>query len=127
MSFINGRHYRMTSQSSNSVNKDHNREFWATHIEKWKQSNLKQQAYCLKEGISYGAFGYWKNLLSPKSSKNNLRKFAPVTITKNEVSQTKSHCEIQIKLVGGHIVYLPHSMDAKEIGLILHYLGTSHA
>ena len=34
--------------------------FWQAHIETWKQSGIRQTAYCRSKGLSWRSFGYWK-------------------------------------------------------------------
>lgn len=34
-------------------------DFMYRHVQQWKQSNLTQQAYCLKEHLKLPSFSYW--------------------------------------------------------------------
>ncbi len=35
--------------------------FWRGHWKAWAESGLSQRAYCARHGLSYAAFGYWRN------------------------------------------------------------------
>lgn len=35
--------------------------FWRGHWEAWAASGISQRAYCARHGLSYAAFGYWRN------------------------------------------------------------------
>lgn len=89
----------MTNQALNKIDKNNSRDYWAMHIQQWKQSNLKQQDYCIKAGISYGAFGYWKGVLAAQSSQSDPRTFAPVKVIKREEKIINLSHDIKIQLV----------------------------
>ena len=36
------------------------------HWEAWAVSGLSQRAYCARHGLSYAAFGYWRNRVKEK-------------------------------------------------------------
>lgn len=118
----------MIKQEFNTIGKDKQREYWAEHIQEWKRSNLKQQAYCLKAGISYSSFVYWKGVLSPKDSQNIQKAFVPVKVTSTEPeTKTEISSEIKIKLATGHVVCIPITMELEKISRLIHLLGISHA
>ena len=117
----------MTKQSLNTIDKDKQREYWAEHVQEWKRSNLKQQAYCLKAGISYSSFVYWKGVLSPKDSLNIQKAFVPVKVINNDSGTTDISSEIKIKLTTGHVVCIPLTMELEKISRLIHLLGISHA
>ena len=115
------------SDQLTQTNKIDHREYWAAHIEKWQLSNLKQKAYCTQAGISYHSFVHWKTILSKETQSSIAKSFLPVNMIKPEsaLHSNKSR-SIEIKLVSGHVVYLPDSLGAKEIGQILQFLSLSH-
>lgn len=103
------------------------REFWLRHIKKWEASGLRQQAYCIDVGISYASFVYWKGVLSAPPSQSKQKKFVPVKVTTNSAAAVTAPQAIQIKLLTGHIVYIPANMDMNEVGRLIHSLGVPHA
>lgn len=117
----------MIKQEFNAIDKDKQREYWAVHIQEWKLSNLKQQAYCLKAGISYSSFVYWKGVVSPRESQNVQKEFVPVKVTSVESGKTDISSEIKIKLATGHVVCIPLTMELEKISRLIHLLGISHA
>jgi hypothetical protein len=117
----------MIKQAVNVIDKEKQREYWAEHIQEWKRSNLKQQAYCLKAGISYSSFVYWKGALTTRDSQNTQKAFVPVKVTNTESNSTELSSEIKIKLATGHVVCIPLTMDLERISRLIHLLGISHA
>lgn len=61
--------------------------FWKEHFELWKVSGLTQQAYCLREEISYQSFVYQQNRANKKLKKTRVNfigaKIKPVTASRN--------------------------------------------
>ena len=47
-----------------------NREKWQFHMDSWERSDISQAEYCLKNGVKYKTFLYWRKQLK-KESKNN--------------------------------------------------------
>ena len=110
-----------------SVDKNDKRTFWSMHIQRCKESNLKQVAYCNQAGINYGSFAKWKSVLFPKQKVEKNRAFVPVKIDSIPFSQITQPQFIQVKLVTGHLVQIPTTMEAKQIATLIHYLSTPHA
>jgi hypothetical protein len=111
------------SQSENiKINK---REYWQDKIKKWKESNLSQSKFCKQAGIKLSTLGYWlKLLLEPE--KRNGNKFVPIKIIKDIKPKTPVK-SIKIKLLTGHVVYLPVEIGINEITKLIHLLGMPHA
>ena len=106
-----------------SMTQEEQKIYWSSHVQRWQESNLKQQVYCKQAGISYNSFVYWKGVLSSKQESS--KAFVPVTVTSNETSYASQ--EIKIKLSTGHIVCIPITMDPRQIATLIHLLGTPHA
>ena len=102
------------------------RKFWLSHVKKWEASGLRQKAYCIDAGISYTSFVYWKSALTASPPLSKQKKFVPVKITTNSTPVAAAQA-IQIKLLTGHIVYIPTNMDMNEIGKLIYSLGVPHA
>jgi hypothetical protein len=117
----------MIKQEFNAIDKTRQREYWSEHIQKWKLSNLKQQAYCLEAGISYSSFVYWKGALSPKEPQSIQKAFVPVKVASTEPEIKKVSSEITIKLTTGHVVCIPLTMELEKISKLIHLLGIAHA
>jgi hypothetical protein len=101
------------------------REFWSSHVEQWKEGNLSQQAYCRQAGINYATFVYWRNARLSKSPKENKKKFIAVKVA--TPSATEIPRAIQIKLLNGHVAYIPLSIGTNEIAKLLQLLGNADA
>ena len=117
----------MTKKSLDTIDKDKQHKYWSDHVQEWKRSNLKQQAYCSKAGISYSSFVYWKGLLSPKESLNVKTEFVPVKVSRVDSGTTDISSEIKIKLTTGHVVYIPNTMEIEKISRLIQLLDISHA
>src|SRR5690606_38997042 len=97
---------------SEITNKASKAEQWAAHIERWKESKLSQPEYCKQAGIGYAAFVYWRG----KQSSLAKAKFVPVKLAaNNKPTNHESPKSIQIKLVTGHVVYIPANLPVNDI------------
>ena len=46
-----------------------NREKWQFHMDSWERTDVSQKEYCLRNGVKYKTFLYWRKQLK-KESKN---------------------------------------------------------
>lgn len=105
------------------TNKPSKAEQWAAHIESWKESKLSQPEYCKQAGIGYAAFVYWRG----KQSSTAKAKFVPVKLATSKSTNHEVPKSIQIKLVTGHVVYIPVNLAVNDIAALISALGNSHA
>jgi hypothetical protein len=103
-----------------------NAEQWAAHIARWEVGNLSQPEYCKQAGIGYASFVYWRSKLSSESKSPQV-KFMPVSLEAKKSSYAESPKSIQIKLVSGHVVYIPATLPALEIAALINAIGNSNA
>ena len=97
------------------------------HIKQWEESKLSQQAYCIQSGINLNSFTYWRGkFLSPRLHDAKTQ-FVPVKVSSDKVQSSDSPLSIQIKLLTGHVVYIPTNMDVNEIAKLINFLGVPHA
>lgn len=115
------------SEDKAMVIKENKRAFWARHIQQWKESDLKQEAYCAQEKIGYSSFSKWKSILFPKVQLQKNKSFVPVQINSTQIVQPIQSQSIQIKLTSGHVVSVPATMDLKQVALLIYHLSTPHA
>ena len=111
------------STSSNEPEKESKRAYWLSHIENWKSSKLGQESYCTQAGINYSTFVYWRGIILSESSQKSKEKFLPVRLLQSKSAPHETPRAIQIKLLSGHSVYLPTTMDINDISKIIHLLG----
>ena len=84
------------------------RRYWQSQMKAWEESSLKQEEYCVKSVIRYGAFVYWRGILLDKKIKKEKAAFVPIKIKpQSYVSPEISPRSIQVKLVSGNVVYIP--------------------
>lgn len=116
---------RETEKSSPAATK---RALWRSHVEKWKESKLGQEAYCQAANINYNTFVYWRGVLLAESRESGQQKFAAVQVTRS-MSEARADAPkaIQIKLLSGHVVYLPVAIGIQEIAVLLQSLGKANA
>lgn len=104
------------------------RDYWQSHIEAWQNSKLKQEAYCEREGIRYNTFVYWRGILLGKGVKKDKKTFLPIQIKVDKAPSSEPVPRaIQIKLLSGHVVYIPTSLEVDVIGKLILALGNNHA
>ena len=108
-------------------NKDTNHQHWLTHIKQWEESKLSQQAYCTQSGINLNSFTYWRGKFISSASREAKAKFVRVKMAANHAATTDVPRSIQIKLLTGHVVYIPTNLDINEIAKLINLLGVAHA
>jgi hypothetical protein len=101
------------------------REFWQNQINQWQESHLSQSAFCERSGIKLSTFTYWRGLLLEEENKKAKKEFVPVKIVKDKVVNEPKL--IQLKLLAGHIIYVPVELGINEIAKLIQLLGLTHA
>lgn len=101
------------------------REYWRNQIKEWQESNLSQSTFCQQSGIKLSSFVYWRGLLLEPENKN-INHFVPIKIVKDLNTKTPVN-SIKIKLLTGHVIYLPIEIGMNEIVKLIHSLGLPHA
>jgi hypothetical protein len=101
------------------------RTYWQSKIKEWEESKLSQSAFCKQQTINLSTFGYWRSVfLADKNQEKN--KFIPLKMIKDH-SENKNKEKIKIKLLTGHIIYLPLEMNIADIARLIQSLGDGHA
>lgn len=114
--------------STNENKSSSKRDYWLSHIKAWGESQLKQEAYCVKAGIRYSTFVYWRGILLNENTAKEKDKFVPIKIEKSKPPLLESSPRaIQVKLVSGHVVYIPTTLSMIEVGQLIRSLESSHA
>lgn len=104
------------------------RGYWQSQVKAWEESGLKQEEYCVKSGIRYSTFVYWRGILLKENISKEKDKFVAVKIEKPKSSHSESSPRsIQVKLVSGHVVYIPTTLPIAEIGQLIRTLEHAHA
>lgn len=116
----------MNNITTNKSHESSKAEQWAFHIKRWEESMLSQPEYCKQAGISYAAFGYWRSKLSSDGKASTVN-FVPVSVTAKKSSVVEAPKSIQIKLVSGHLVYIPTTLPVADIAALIAAIGVAHA
>lgn len=104
--------------------KTHKRDYWQNQIKQWQQSNLSQSTFCQQSGIKLSSFVYWRGILLEPENKA-INKFVPIKIVK-DLNVNKPVKSIKIKLLTGHVIYLPVEIGINEIAKLIHTIGLPH-
>ena len=93
------------------------RSRWLRHVERWKESGLSVNKYCIENGINKNSFRYWI-----ERDKKNLKseKFIKLTIPKPSISGKEAHTII-LKY-GEYEIKLPLAFEESELNRILNLL-----
>ncbi len=102
------------------------REEWLSHMNACKQSHLNHAEYCRSVGISYSSFKYWRGVLLNKERVNYGEKFVKIEKPVASISEASPR-SIQVKLVSGHVVYIPATLSMVDIGQLIRSLENGHA
>ena len=116
-----------TATKSTDTARDANHQHWLTIIKQWEESKLSQQAYCTRSGINLNSFTYMRGKFLSSASSEVKAKFVRVKMAVNHVTPVDAPRSIQIKMLTGHVVYIPINMDVNEIAKLIHLLGAPHA
>ncbi len=116
-----------TLTKSTDTAKDADRQHWLSHIKQWEDSKLSQQEYCTRTGINFNSFTYWRGKFLSSASIDAKAKFVRVKTAVNHVTHVDVPRSIQIKLLTGHVVYIPSNLDVSEIAKLINLLGAPHA
>ena len=104
------------------------REYWQAHMKSWEESNLKQETYCTQAGIRYSTFVYWRGILLVKELNKDKESFLPIKVKPDKAASIEAAPRaIQVKLLSGHVVYIPTSLDIDVISKLILALGSHHA
>lgn len=117
----------ISAAESINTDKDTKRQHWLTHIKQWEESKLSQQAYCTQLGLNFNTFTYWRGKYLSPASREVKAKFLRVKMAANHAVTTDVPRSIQIKLLTGHVVYIPANLDINEIAKLINLLGVPHA
>ena len=116
----------ITTTSTRTTN-DVNREHWSLHIQQWEESKLSQQAYCKRASINLNSFTYWRGKFLLSASSVAKSKFVRVKTAVNHAATVDAPRSIQIKLLTGHVVYIPVNLAVSEIAKLINLLGEPNA
>lgn len=116
-----------TATKSTDTARDANRQHWLSLIKQWEGSKLSQQAYCTRSGINFNSFTYWRGKFLSSASSDVKAKFVRVKMAVNHVTPVDAPRSIQIKLLTGHVVYIPTNLDVNAIAKLINLLGAPHA
>ncbi len=100
-----------TNTKQTKTDKAANRQRWVTLIKQWEESKLSQQTYCTQLGINLNSFTYWRGKFVSSASREVKSKFVRVKTASNYTAATDVPRSIQIKLLTGHVVYIPTNLD----------------
>jgi hypothetical protein len=118
----------MQSKNPSRVVSNKKRDEWREHIKRWESSSLPQAAYCSSAGISYTSFVYWRGVfLAELNPSQRPSPFVPIKLAPLSTTTDLSQQAIQIKLLSGHRVYLPITMNIQDIAALLCQLEVPHA
>jgi hypothetical protein len=112
----------MTAESERAI-------FWSRHWAAWQSSGLSQRAYCQQQGLSYSAFGYWRNRLNRVKSAAIRPPFVPLLIEPPAVeaggaeSVAPIHCGrgtgVEIRLVHGRSIVVDADFDEAVLARVI--------
>lgn len=97
------------------------REKWRSLIAEYNKSDLSQNDFCKKHGISKSGFFYYKALFkSPKAIvKNDLSLFSEIKIPQRELSKQP---EIKIRLPNGFECVISGNLDGCDLKELMRVL-----
>ncbi len=96
----------------------HDREFWARHVKRWRDSGLTQAQYCRRHRLLKGTLGYWASTLSkPKAAGSAL-----VEVGRAEVKAEKRHSPIELVVERRYLLRLWPGVEPDHLRDVLSVL-----
>jgi hypothetical protein len=92
--------------------------FWQQHMNGWESSAKSQATYCLEQGISFFAFGYWRKRLKQSSESIKFIKATGDCHSKKSVTPI-----LQVLLPNGVRIGVSHEARVETVREILSSLG----
>ena len=90
------------------MEKRHGQEFWRTHLEAWRRSDLTQREYCANQGLGEKAFYRWrrkeKDAVASAASSLTL---VPVSVAPVSAGAAVTGSIIRLHSPGGWRIELP--------------------
>ena len=109
----------MAEQTREERNRE-KQQFWASHIDLWKNSGLNQIEYCRQNELSRCQFTYWKCKLNKKVDPVT---FVPV-LGKSDHSQISFKNKAPIKLItGSYQIEIGDGFSPDTLSTLLRTLG----
>lgn len=89
-------------------------------IEKWRESGISQNKFCIRENISKSTFGYWvmkfrKEKGITRSSLKNPKTFIPLELTEAISSPATENQQIEINYPNGIRLNCPMNIDTVQL------------
>lgn len=87
--------------------------YWGEHIKNWQASGLAQRAYCLREGIKWPTFNYWRRQISSETHTQQLAKkpAGGLTLLPVRVAGKPSDAAIVLNGLAGWELRVPIAVD----------------
>ena len=93
--------------------------YWSQHREAWQASDLTQQAYCEREGLSFASFGYWtKHILRAQRADAGDSTVPSITLVRAIPSALITE-SIELRSPNGWQVRLPSGINYASLAQLL--------
>ena len=106
------------TDESHTTNQTYSKAEWMDFCREWESSGEPQQQFCIRKGLSYNTFVYWRGKFTKQRNKSTDRKFTPVTIN-NDIPASSS--ALTINLPNG--VSITRIKDKQTLSMLLTLLG----
>ena len=101
-------------------------QHWLAHIKQWEESGLNQKTYCTQSGLNLNSFTYWRGKLLSSVEQKGKAEFVRVKVALDPINAVHTPQSIQIKLLTGHVVYIPTTLDINDVVKLIGLLGVPH-
>jgi hypothetical protein len=95
--------------------------YWAEQVASWGRSGLSQAAFCQREGITYGTFGWWKRYLQKASGQQSRRRGRVPKASGPfvEVRLSGLSSTYEVVLAGGRSIRVPSQFDPQVLSRLI--------
>ena len=97
-----------------------NAAYWQDHQEKWARSGLTQPRYCKQAGISYSAFGYWRQRLKEIAPDQESPTFVQIP---SSPTKPATNLALQFALPNGVRIGIDGNINQSLLTIVLNFVG----
>ena len=94
------------------------KEQWQQFCQEWETCGEPQELFCMRKGIPYNTFVYWRGKFTKKRKQESEEKFSTIKINKHTSSASMA---LRIDLPNG--VSITHIKDKQTLSMVLSLLG----
>jgi hypothetical protein len=112
----------MIVQSAVKQSTQQQRQFWQSHLEKWRNSGMGQTEYCRQNHLAKPRFTYWKNKLSKSDFPVEFVEVSPESIPEAPAIFNNNGTPLRLNVGSRFVIEIPDGFSPATLEKILQTL-----